>query len=151
MEGAGITVKMEKQIFTDSHAKSILTTMNNLRKTNTLCDVTLRVDEQTFPAHRIVLAACSDYFCAMFTHGMSEQDKSTIDLHGVSASVMEVLLDFVYTETVDVSVENVQELLPAACLLQLTGVKQACSEFLEKQLDPFNCLGIRIFADNHSW
>ncbi len=30
------------------------------------------------------------------------------------------------------------------------GVKQACSEFLEKQLDPSNCLGIRIFAENHS-
>ncbi len=28
----------------------------------------------------------------------------------------------------------------------ITGVKQACSEFLEKQLDPSNCLGIRIFA-----
>ena len=59
---------MERQIFTDSHAKSILTTMNNLRKSNTLCDVILRVDGQNFPAHRIVLAACSDYFCAMFTN-----------------------------------------------------------------------------------
>ena len=53
---------------------------------------------------------------------MSEKDKSIIELHGVSAEVMEVLLDFVYTETVNVSVENVQELLPAACLLQLTGM-----------------------------
>ncbi len=52
---------------------------------------------------------------------MSEQDKSLIQLHGISGDVMEVLLDFVYTETVNVSVENVQELLPAACLLQLTG------------------------------
>lgn len=34
---------------------------------------------------------------------------------------MEILLDFVYTETVLVTVENVQELLPAACLLQLKG------------------------------
>jgi len=33
--------------------------------------------------------------------------------------------------------------------LHFTGVKQACSEFLEKQLDPSNCLGIRIFAENH--
>lgn len=59
------------QIFTDSHAKSILATMNNLRKINTLCDVTLDVQGQKFPAHRIVLAACSDYFCAMFTNEVS--------------------------------------------------------------------------------
>src|SRR6218665_397068 len=32
----------------------------------------------------------------------------------------------------------------------LAGVKQACSEFLEKQLDPSNCLGICSFAENHS-
>jgi len=52
---------------------------------------------------------------------MCEMDKSVVELHDISASIMEVLLDFVYTETVNVSVENVQELLPAACLLQLTG------------------------------
>ena len=52
---------------------------------------------------------------------MCEMEKSVVELHDVSASIMEVLLDFVYTETVNVSVENVQELLPAACLLQLTG------------------------------
>ena len=54
---------------------------------------------------------------------MSEEHKDVIELHEISCDIMEVLLDFVYTETVDVSVENVQELLPAACLLQLKGVK----------------------------
>ncbi|ESO99289.1 hypothetical protein LOTGIDRAFT_113379 [Lottia gigantea] len=140
----------DRQIFTDSHAKSILTSMNNLRKINTLCDVTLIVQNQCFSAHRIVLAACSDYFCAMFTNKMKERDKSIIELHDISAPVLEVLLDFVYTETVNVSVENVQELLPAACLLQLTGVKEACCTFLEKQLDSSNCLGIKIFSESHS-
>lgn len=52
---------------------------------------------------------------------MQEKDKSIIDLLEIPSSVMETLLDFVYTETVEVSVENVQELLPAACLLQLSG------------------------------
>ena len=56
-----------KDIMTNSHAKSILNAMNSLRKSNTLCDITLRVENADFPAHRIVLAACSDYFCAMFT------------------------------------------------------------------------------------
>jgi trehalose-6-phosphatase len=30
-----------------------------------------------------------------------------------------------------------------------TGVQQACCEFLQKQLDPSNCIGIGLFAENH--
>lgn len=41
--------------------------MNKLRKAEYLCDVTLKVDQTLFPAHRLVLAAASDYFSAMFT------------------------------------------------------------------------------------
>ena len=40
-------------------------------------------------------------------------------------------------------------LLPAANLLQLSDVKDACCEFLVTQLHPSNCLGIRAFADLH--
>lgn len=137
------------QMFTEVHSKAILSTMNTLRKADKLCDVVLRVDNRCFPAHRIVLAASSDYFNAMFNTGMQERDKRIIDLHEIPANVMEILLDFVYTETVQVSVENVQALLPAACLLQLTGVKNACCRFLERQLDASNCLGIKVFAENH--
>ena len=34
--------------------------------------------------------------------------------------------------------------------VSVPGVKQACCEFLESQLDPSNCLGIRDFAETHS-
>lgn len=44
---------------------------------------------------------------------------------------MEILLDFVYTETVHVTVENVQELLPAACLLQLKGNCQVSAQIAQ--------------------
>ena len=40
-------------------------------------------------------------------------------------------------------------LLPAANLLQLTDVRDACCDFLKAQLHPSNCLGIRAFADMH--
>ena len=38
-------------------------------------------------------------------------------------------------------------LLPAANLLQIVYVKEACCDFLIKQMHPSNCLGIRAFAD----
>ena len=34
--------------------------------------------------------------------------------------------------------------------MEFSGVKAACCEFLEKQLDPSNCLGIRMFAESHN-
>ena len=105
------------------HATQILKSINGLRKNNKLCDVTLVVGKKEFPAHRVVLSACSDYFCAMFTSDMAESHRAHVDLQGLSADTMEILLDFVYTESVRVSVENVQALLPAACLLQLSGVE----------------------------
>lgn len=35
-------------------------------------------------------------------------------------------------------------------LIIFVGVKNACCAFLEKQLDSSNCLGIKIFAEQHS-
>lgn len=35
-------------------------------------------------------------------------------------------------------------------ILYSVGVKNACCAFLEKQLDSSNCLGIKLFAEQHS-
>jgi hypothetical protein len=46
---------------------------------------------------------------------------NVIELKGFSASVMEVLLNSIYGESVTVTSDNVQDILPAASLLQLNG------------------------------
>ena len=119
----GIVMGPENQTFlTCGHSDHILTSINKLRKEKKLCDVTLKVGEKEFCAHRVVLSACSDYFCAMFTGDLEESHQPVVELQGLDSDTMEFLLDFVYTESIQVSVENVQALLPAACLLQLAGM-----------------------------
>ena len=49
-----------------SHPELVFTAMNDLRKTGQLCDVTLEVAGTEWPAHKVVLAASSAYFKAMF-------------------------------------------------------------------------------------
>lgn len=116
---------------------------------NLLCDVILVADSgMEVPAHKMVLAACSPYFYAMFT-SFEERDQERITLQGVDYSALELLVDYVYSAEVHVTEENVQVLLPAANLLQLTDVRDACCDFLQAQLHPSNCLGIRAFADLH--
>ena len=50
-------------------------------------------------------------------------------------------MDFFYSGEIDISENNVQELLPVACLLQVQSVQKACCDFLERQLSTENCLG----------
>ena len=59
------------------------------------------------------------------------------------------LVDYAYTSKIEIHEDNVQSLLTAANLLQMSDVKDFCCEFLQSQLHPTNCLGIKDFADTH--
>lgn len=98
-------------------------------------EVRLKVGEDIFPAHRIVLAANSDYFHAMFTNGMKESNQKMIELidESISAEVLKILLDSVYSGDLRVNENNVFEVLAAANHLQITNVVHQCCNFLTRE------------------
>ncbi|KAL4640376.1 kelch-like protein 2 isoform X1 [Arapaima gigas] len=132
------------------HMKKAFKVMNELRSQNLLCDVTIVAEDVEIAAHRVVLAAGSPYFHAMFTGEMSESRAKRVRIKEMDGWTLGTLIDYVYTAEIQVTEDNVQVLLPAAGLLQLQDVKKACCEFLGTQLHPTNCLGIRAFADMHA-
>ncbi|XP_066504964.1 kelch-like protein 3 isoform X2 [Hoplias malabaricus] len=136
--------------FTHVHMRKAFRLMNDLRSRKMLCDVLLVAGEVEISAHKVVLASCSPYFCAMFTGEMSESKAPRVEIRDVDGLTLKKLVDYIYTAQIDVSEDNVQVLLPAASLLQLMDVRQVCCEFLQTQLHPTNCLGIRAFADLHA-
>ena len=131
------------------HPKEALEVMQALRRARKLCDVTLVVGSESLQAHKLVLASASPYFRAMFTGGMREEEMSSIPLHGISPCTLATLVDFAYTAEIRISEGNVCFLLPAATMFQMSHVVEACSVFLEHQLDPSNCIGIADFAAEH--
>ncbi|XP_061184146.1 kelch-like protein 20 [Saccostrea echinata] len=134
----------------DKHPRHTLEAINVLRKHRELCDVVLIVGTKKIFAHRVILSACSPYFHAMFTGELAESRQTEVTIRDIDETAMELLIDFCYTSNITVEEGNVQTLLPAACLLQLAEIQDVCCEFLKRQLDPSNCLGIRAFADTHA-
>ncbi|XP_014782697.1 kelch-like protein 20 [Octopus bimaculoides] len=134
----------------DKHPRHTLEAINVLRKLRELCDVVLIVGQRKIFAHRMILSACSPYFHAMFTGELAESRQTEVTIRDIDENAMELLIDFCYTANITVEESNVQTLLPAACLLQLAEIQEVCCEFLKRQLDPSNCLGIRAFADTHA-
>lgn len=134
----------------EGHSTRLLSKMACLRDEGRhLCDVVLQLGSRKIYAHRVVLSACSNYFCAMFTNTMLESKQDTVTLTDVDEKAVEELVEFAYTAKIDIHEDNVQPLLKASSILQLSEVMGACSDFLKQQLHPSNCLGIANFAEVH--
>ncbi|GCC31057.1 kelch-like protein 18 [Chiloscyllium punctatum] len=121
--------------------------MEEIRRQGKLCDVTLRVGDHKYTAHRIVLAASIPYFHAMFTNDMIECKQDEIVMQGMDPSALEALINFAYNGRLAIDQQNVQSLLIGASFLQLQNVKDVCCTFLRERLHPKNCLGVRQFAE----
>ncbi|XP_048258603.1 kelch-like protein 2 isoform X2 [Haliotis rufescens] len=132
------------------HTQKAFESLNQMRKHGLLCDIVLVVDSVEIPSHKAILSSCSQYFYAMFTGEMAEAKANRITLQEIDAKALSLLIEFVYTSEIHVTEDNVQTLLPAANILQMTEVREACCEFLQAQLHPSNSLGIRDFADLHA-
>ncbi|XP_046955440.1 kelch-like protein 6 [Lynx rufus] len=141
----------DKVKFDDTGLSLILQNgLDTLRVENALTDVILCVDIQEFSCHRVVLAAASNYFRAMFCNDLKEKYEKRIIIKGVDAETMHTLLDYTYTSKALITKQNVQRVLEAANLFQFLRMVDACASFLTEALNPENCVGILRLADTHS-
>lgn len=132
------------------HSDTVLSSFNNMRKSGELCDITLVVNNKEFHCHRALLCANSQYFRAMFSGTMSECHQKKVVLYDMSDAAMEHIINFFYTSSVSITMENVVHILPAARMFQVDEIVDACCEFMRRNISIGNCLGIASFADLHS-
>lgn len=125
-----------------NYSPRLLSNLHTFRQRSSFCDIEIVADSRTFKAHRVILAACSPYFRAMFDGGLCEQQQSLVKLNQVSGRIFEQLLGFIYSGEIDINKDNVQNLMISADMLELNEVVIGCTEFLIKELHPSNAVGI---------
>lgn len=117
-----------------SHSQEMLEKLNALRNNGHLCDVTIRVQDKLFLAHKVVLACCSEFFRSKLVGRPEDEDKFVLDLHHVTVSGFAPLLEYAYTSTLSISTENIIDVLAAASYMQMFTVASTCSEFMKSSI-----------------
>ncbi|KAM4029677.1 kelch-like protein 40 [Anomaloglossus baeobatrachus] len=105
-------------------------------------DCILKIKGKEFPCHRLVLAACSPYFRAMFLSDLEESKKKEIELEDVDPDVMGKILHYIYTSEIEITEKNVQDIFSVANMFQIPSIFTVCVSFLQKKLCLSNCLAI---------
>ncbi|NXV01689.1 KBTBC protein, partial [Cettia cetti] len=130
------------------HSLTLLEQVKRMKESTQITDVVLIAEGEKFPCHKVVLAAFSAYFKAMFTCGLAECMQREVVLHNISAESMSVILHYMYSAELCLTNLNVQTVALAAYFMQMEEVCNMCQKYMMEHMDASNCVGIYYFA-NH--
>uniref|UniRef100_A0A8C4J7S0 BTB domain-containing protein n=1 Tax=Dromaius novaehollandiae TaxID=8790 RepID=A0A8C4J7S0_DRONO len=119
-----------------------------LRSQSALCDVTLEAEGVCFPAHKIILASASNYCKILFVGNLTRAGSpdSNVHLKAVSAAGLRNVLNFIYSNKLELSLQNIEETFKAAETLFVREVIKLCFRFLEGCLNCENCMEVLNIA-----
>ncbi|XP_052342050.1 transcription regulator protein BACH2-like isoform X1 [Oncorhynchus keta] len=117
------------------HCANVLLSLEDQRRLNILCDVTVVVEGTEIRAHRAVLAASSRYFLqVLLGHTQPEQEPIISLSDKITARGFAPLLQFAYTAKLVLSRENIHEVIRCADFLGVHNLEDSCFRFLQAQL-----------------
>ncbi|XP_068472914.1 ARM REPEAT PROTEIN INTERACTING WITH ABF2-like isoform X1 [Phaseolus vulgaris] len=112
-----------------------------------LSDITFLVEGRTFYAHRDCLVS-SDIFRAMFDGSYREREAKNVVIPNIKWDVFELMMRFIYTGTVDVSLDMAQDLLRAADQYLLDGLKRICEYAIIQEISVENVVILYKVAED---
>ncbi|XP_010148974.1 PREDICTED: transcription regulator protein BACH1, partial [Eurypyga helias] len=112
------------------HSTNVLLSLDDQRKQDVLCDVTILVEDQRFRAHKAVLAACSSYFLSRIV-GQVDADLIITLPEEVTLKGFSPLLQFAYTAKLILNKDNVSEVCKCAEFLGVRNIEESCFQFLK--------------------
>ena len=124
--------------------------MKSLFEDKVFADVTVLCGDESFDAHKAILASQSPVLRKMFEVEMKEKHSNVIEIVDLDPSVVSDLLSYLYTGTVPNMKENAEELLNAADMYEMPHLFSACEAMLQSSLNDDNVVQSLIKADMHN-
>lgn len=136
----------------DSFLVEFHQTLLDMQNSKQLTDILIKVGEESFSCHKMVLFASSIFFRQMFLNNPQESNLAEVELKGIDKpAVFSKILKYMYTGKIEMDVSNSQDIMRAQELLQLVGFKANCLKFVTECINPKNCIWLHTLAKQYEY
>ncbi len=150
-QSAQAMLSMQTNMETDKN--TLTQNISSLQGCDELSDVQLICNGVTFKCPKLILAARSDVFKAMFSRheqNYQENQTNTVNIVDSTADAVRQLVNFIYTDDCQQMKEQVSDLLPLADKYNIPRLKLKCEKYLADNISVRNAAKIIRLADMHN-
>jgi len=126
---------------------SFLRHMRKLVNNADFHDVVFVVEGKPIYAHRAILAVRCEFFMNLFKSGMRESDEMEVKITDFRYPIFLALIEYIYTDLVDVTPEVAIELFVVADMYMLTRLKLLCEMVVQQGINIPNAASLFRTAD----
>lgn len=108
------------------------------------CDLNIKVEGKLLRAQRLVLSGSSEFFRGLILGGGAQMGDEELELHDMSASLVELAIEWIYTGQCVVPVADIYSMLEVASRLGIGSLEQSTAwAIVGACLDASTCFDIR--------
>ncbi|XP_021347664.1 kelch-like protein diablo [Mizuhopecten yessoensis] len=119
----------------------------NLWRNQEMCDIVIRVGDTEYKAHKLALAAYSDKFNSKYCERL-QTSISEVNLSASSREAVEEVLQYIYTSKLNLTLDNVDDVIGCSSQLGINSALDICKSFLFN-FTPDNLFNMWWIADKH--
>ena len=128
---------------------SLIADLHGMINNSSFSDITFLVEGRPIYAHKLLLMRCS-YFQALFTGNMRESTLDTIPLEQIRYPTFLRILEYLYTDHVQIPLPDAMELFEAADLFCINRLKTMCEKRMLQSITVESAARIFHAADMYS-
>jgi len=141
--------KLATEVNIDIPCSSLVSDLRGFLNDQKLSDVTFIVEGKPVYAHKVLCTRCP-YFRAMFEGQMLEAQMKTVTINNVSHRVFLAILEYLYSDEVQISLDIAMDLFVAADQFSIERLKRLCEKNILASINVDSAATILQAANLHN-
>lgn len=120
---------------------SFFSNLQSLYRNQQFCDITFKLGNIEFKAHKVVIAASGNFLSGLLMSGMRESESTVITI-GDAPHLFKFILDYLYGFSMEVPSSEIVPLLGLANSYSMISLRDSLSRVLIANLSIANCCAL---------